>query len=183
MNSERGKKTSQAEQQRINMEMNGQIAAINKAQAVIEFEMDGTVITANDNFLNALGYTLPEIKGKHHSMFVDEAYKQSAAYKEFWAKLNRGEYDAAQYKRIGKGGKECWIQASYNPILDLNGKPFKVVKFATDVTALRETMSEIARHSQSLSASSQQLTGISQQMAANAEETATQATVVAAASD
>src|ERR1700757_4953117 len=134
MNSERGKKTSQAEQQRINMEMNGQIAAINKAQAVIEFEMDGTVITANDNFLNALGYTLPEIKGKHHSMFVDEAYKQSAAYKEFWAKLNRGEYDAAEYKRIGKGGREVWIQASYNPILDLNGKPFKVVKYATDFT-------------------------------------------------
>ncbi|MFZ0734536.1 MAG: PAS domain S-box protein [Candidatus Sulfotelmatobacter sp.] len=112
----------------------GQIAAIGKAQAVIEFNMDGTVITANDNFLNALGYTLAEVKGKHHSMFVDEAYKQSAAYKEFWAKLNRGEYDAAEYKRIGKGGKEVWIQASYNPILDLDGKPFKVVKYATDVT-------------------------------------------------
>src|SRR5579872_3387003 len=112
----------------------GQIAAINKAQAVIEFNMDGVVISANDNFLNALGYTLAEVKGKHHSMFVDEAYKQSAAYKEFWAKLNRGEYDAAEYKRIGKGGKEVWIQASYNPILDLEGKPFKVVKYATDVT-------------------------------------------------
>jgi methyl-accepting chemotaxis protein len=112
----------------------GQIAAIGKAQAVIEFHMDGTIITANDNFLNALGYTLEEIKGKHHSMFVDEAYKQSPAYKEFWAKLNRGEYDAAEYKRIGKGGKEVWIQASYNPILDLDGKPFKVVKYATDVT-------------------------------------------------
>jgi methyl-accepting chemotaxis protein len=112
----------------------GQITAIGKAQAVIEFNMDGTIITANDNFLNALGYTLDEVKGKHHSMFVDEAYKQSPAYKEFWAKLNRGEYDAAEYKRIGKGGKEVWIQASYNPILDLDGKPFKVVKYATDVT-------------------------------------------------
>jgi methyl-accepting chemotaxis protein len=112
----------------------GQITAIGKAQAVIEFNMDGTIITANDNFLNALGYTLDEIKGKHHSTFVDEAYKQSPAYKEFWAKLNRGEYDAAEYKRIGKGGKEVWIQASYNPILDLDGKPFKVVKYATDVT-------------------------------------------------
>ena len=112
----------------------GQIAAIGKSQAVIEFHMDGTVITANDNFLKALGYTLEEIKGKHHSMFVDEAYKQSSAYKEFWAKLNRGEYDAAEYKRLGKGGKEVWIQASYNPILDLNGRPFKVVKYATDVT-------------------------------------------------
>lgn len=112
----------------------GQIAAIGKAQAVIQFNMDGTILTANDNFLNALGYTLDEIKGKHHSMFVDEAYKQSPAYKEFWAKLNRGEYDAAEYKRIGKGGKEVWIQASYNPIFDLDGKPFKVVKYATDVT-------------------------------------------------
>jgi methyl-accepting chemotaxis protein len=112
----------------------GQIAAIGKAQAVIEFNMDGTIIVANDNFLNALGYTLDEIKGKHHSMFVDEAYKQSPAYKEFWAKLNRGEYDAAEYKRIGKGGREVWIQASYNPILNLDGKPFKVVKYATDIT-------------------------------------------------
>jgi methyl-accepting chemotaxis protein len=118
----------------ITADYQGQIAAISKAQAVIEFNMDGTVIHANGNFLNALGYTLDEIKGKHHSLFVDEAYKQSPAYKEFWAKLNRGEYDAAEYKRIGKGGREVWIQASYNPILDLDGKPFKVVKYATDVT-------------------------------------------------
>ena len=97
--------------------------------------MDGTIVTANDNFLKALGYTLEEIKGRHHSMFVDEAYRQSAEYREFWAKLNRGEYQAAEYKRLGKGGKEVWIQASYNPILDRRGKPFKVVKFATDVTA------------------------------------------------
>jgi methyl-accepting chemotaxis protein len=116
------------------LDAQGQVAAISKAQAVIEFNMDGTVITANDNFLKALGYSLDEIKGRHHSMFVDEAYRQSAAYKEFWAKLNRGEYDAAEYKRIGKGGREVWIQASYNPILDLDGKPFKVVKYATDVT-------------------------------------------------
>src|SRR3954447_9145072 len=118
-----------------NADLRGQIAAIAKAQAVIEFNMDGTVLAANDNFLKALGYTLDEIKAKHHSMFVDEAYKQSPGYKEFWAKLNRGEYDAAEYKRIGKGGREVWIQASYNPIFDLNRKPFKVGKYATDVTA------------------------------------------------
>jgi methyl-accepting chemotaxis protein len=112
----------------------GQVAAIRKSQAVIEFGMDGTVLDANDNFLKALGYTLDEIKGRHHSMFVDEAYRQSFDYKEFWTRLNRGEYQAAEYKRIGKGGKEVWIQASYNPIMDLNGRPFKVVKFATDVT-------------------------------------------------
>ena len=112
----------------------GQIAAISKAQAVIEFQMNGTILTANDNFLNVVGYTLDEIKGKHHSIFVDDAYKQSPAYKEFWAKLNRGEFDSGEYKRIGKGGREVWLQATYNPILDLDGKPLKVVKYATDVT-------------------------------------------------
>jgi methyl-accepting chemotaxis protein len=112
----------------------GQIAAINKAQAVIEFDLNGTIRTANANFLNALGYTLDEIKGKHHSLFVTPTYRESAEYRDFWAKLSRGEYDAAQYLRIGKGGREVWIQASYNPIFDANGKPFKVVKYATDVT-------------------------------------------------
>src|SRR5204862_129695 len=117
------------------MEDAGQIAAIGRAQAVIAFEMDGTIVTANENFLKALGYTLAEIQGKHHSMFVEQAERGSAAYREFWAKLNRGENQSAEYKRIGKNGKEVWIQASYNPILDLNGKPFKVVKYATDTTA------------------------------------------------
>ena len=123
-----------------NADYEGQIAAIGKSQAVIQFNMDGTVIDANENFLNALGYTIDEIRGRHHSMFVDAGDKNSTAYRAFWEALNRGEYQAAEYKRIGKGGKEVWIQASYNPILDLGGKPFKVVKFATDVTArkLRE---------------------------------------------
>ena len=118
-----------------NADYEGQIAAIGKAQAVIEFTLDGKVINANSNFLNVLGYTLDEIKGHHHSMFVEPSYRQSPEYRLFWEKLGRGEYDAAQYKRIGKGGTEVWIQASYNPILDANGKPFKVVKYATDVTA------------------------------------------------
>ena len=113
----------------------GQIAAIGKSQAVIEFNMDGTIIGANQNFLKTVGYALEEIRGKHHSMFVDPSERDGAAYREFWAALNRGEYQAAEYKRIGKGAKEVWIQASYNPILDLNGKPFKVVKYATDTTA------------------------------------------------
>jgi methyl-accepting chemotaxis protein len=118
-----------------NADFEGQIAAVGKAQAVIEFSLDGKVVTANDNFLNALGYSLAEIKGQHHSMFVDPAFRDSAEYRMFWAKLGRGEYDAGEYKRIGKGGREVWIQASYNPIMDMNGKPFKVVKYATDVTA------------------------------------------------
>ena len=113
----------------------GMINAINKAQAVIEFSLDGVVQDANENFLKALGYRLDEIKGKHHSLFIEPSYRQSPEYRMFWEKLGRGEYDAAQYKRIGKGGTEIWIQASYNPILDANGKPFKVVKYATDITA------------------------------------------------
>ncbi len=115
-------------------ELEAMLQAIGKSQAVIEFKLDGTILTANENFLRTMGYTLPEIQGKHHSMFVEPGYRDSAEYREFWAKLGRGEYQAAEYKRIGKGGKEVWIQASYNPILDRSGKPFKVVKFATDIT-------------------------------------------------
>ncbi|MBF0392163.1 MAG: PAS domain-containing methyl-accepting chemotaxis protein [Alphaproteobacteria bacterium] len=122
-------------------DVQGQLDAINKAQAVIHFNLDGTIIMANQNFLNALGYTLDEIKGKHHSLFVEPAQRSGEDYRRFWAALNAGQFQAAEYKRIGKGGKEVWIQASYNPILDMNGKPFKVVKFATDITAqVRERM-------------------------------------------
>jgi methyl-accepting chemotaxis protein len=126
------------------MEDAGQIAAIARAQAVIAFEMDGTIVTANENFLNAMGYTLAEIQGKHHSMFVEQAERGSAAYREFWAKLNRGENQSAEYKRIGKGGKEVWILASYNPVLDEKGKPFRVVKFATDVTKEKLSTADLA---------------------------------------
>ena len=111
-----------------------QLSAIGRAQAVIEFNLDGTIITANDNFCKAMGYGLDEIKGRHHRMFVDPTYAQSRDYEEFWARLRRGEGMAAEYKRFGKGGREVWIQASYNPIFDLNGKPYKVVKYATDAT-------------------------------------------------
>ena len=117
-----------------NADLAGQIEAIGKSQAVIEFNMDGTIITANDNFLKTVGYVLSEITGKHHSMFVEPSERDGAGYREFWASLNRGQYQAGEYKRIGKGGREVYIQASYNPIHDLNGKPFKVVKYATDTT-------------------------------------------------
>ena len=117
-----------------NADLAGQIEAIGKSQAVIEFNLDGTILNANDNFLHALGYSLGEIKGKHHSIFVEPADRDGAVYRAFWAALNRGEFQAGEFKRVGKGGKEVWIQASYNPILDLNGKPFKVVKYASDIT-------------------------------------------------
>ncbi|HZR86351.1 MAG TPA: PAS domain-containing methyl-accepting chemotaxis protein [Bradyrhizobium sp.] len=127
-----------------NHELGAIVDAAGRSQAMIEFNMDGSIITANENFLRTVGYSLAEISGKHHSMFVEPAYRDSAAYREFWAKLNRGEYDAAEYKRIGKGGKEVWILASYNPILDSNGKPYKVVKFATDVTETKLRNADLA---------------------------------------
>ena len=126
-----------------NADYRGQVSAISKSQAVIEFQMDGTIVTANDNFLNTMGYSLSEVKGKHHSIFVDDSYARSGEYREFWAKLNRGEYQAAEYKRLGKGGREVWIQASYNPILDLSGKPFKVVKYATDITPQKQAENRV----------------------------------------
>src|SRR6056297_3363583 len=116
-------------------DFSGKLAAISKSQAVIEFDLDGTVLTANENFLDTLGYRLNEVQGQHHSNFVDEQTRQSAEYKEFWEQLRRGEFVAGEFLRIGKGGREIWIQASYNPILDANGRPQKVVKYASDITA------------------------------------------------
>jgi methyl-accepting chemotaxis protein len=121
-------------QKRQSADFEGQLSAIDKAQAVIEFSLDGRILRANDNFLAAVGYGSEEIRGQHHGIFVEAAHRQSAEYRMFWDKLGRGEYDAGQYKRIAKGGREIWLQASYNPILDTNGKPFKVVKYATDIT-------------------------------------------------
>ncbi|WP_039527794.1 methyl-accepting chemotaxis protein [Xanthomonas arboricola] len=112
----------------------GRIDAIDKVMAVIEFSLDGTVLDANENFLAVMGYRLDEIRGKHHGMFVDAQTRQSAAYRAFWDKLGRGAFDAGRYKRLNKDGSEVWIQASYNPVLDEHGRPYKVVKYATDVT-------------------------------------------------
>jgi methyl-accepting chemotaxis protein len=123
--------TTQMEEQ---AELKGQVEAIGKSQAVISFDLDGNILDANANFLAAVGYSLPEIRGKHHSMFVEPGMRTSPEYLEFWRRLKKGEFQAAQYKRIGKGGREIWIEASYNPILDASGRPYKVVKYATDVT-------------------------------------------------
>ena len=105
-------------------------AAISKAQAVTELGLDGTIITANENFLNILGYSLAEVRGKHHSMFVEADERSGAAYREFWARLNRGEPQSAEYKQIGKDGKVVWVQATYNPVLNSKGKPTKVILHA-----------------------------------------------------
>jgi len=116
----------------------GQIDAISRSQAVIEFELDGTIVTANENFCNAMGYSLEEIKGKHHSMFAEPGFAETSEYKQLWADLREGKYASGAFKRIGKGGKDIWISATYNPILDANGKPYKVVKFAQDITQAKE---------------------------------------------
>ncbi len=113
----------------------GQLAAIGRSQAVIEFDLKGNILVANENFCATVGYRLDEIKGRHHSMFVEPAYRDSSEYRAFWERLGSGQFDAGQYKRVGQGGREIWIQASYNPIFDMNGRPFKVVKYATDITA------------------------------------------------
>ncbi|MFD2205565.1 methyl-accepting chemotaxis protein [Kiloniella antarctica] len=117
-----------------NADYRGQIDAVNKSQAVISFKLDGTIIEANENFLGAVGYELAEVQGKHHRIFVEPDYAKTSEYQLFWDNLRQGKYQAAEYKRIGKGGKEVWIQASYNPIFDPSGKPFKIVKYATDIT-------------------------------------------------
>ncbi|MCU6619459.1 methyl-accepting chemotaxis protein [Achromobacter mucicolens] len=126
--------TDITEQQHRQADSEGQLEAISKVQAIIEFELDGTIVRANDLFLNAVGYRADEVLGRHHSMFVPADEARSTAYKDFWRRLRNGEHDTGQYMRLGKGGRQVWIEASYNPIFDAQGRPFKVVKFATDIT-------------------------------------------------
>ena len=126
--------TDITEQQHRQADSEGQLEAISKVQAIIEFEPDGTIVRANDLFLNAVGYRADEVLGRHHSMFVPADEARSTAYKDFWRRLRNGEHDTGQYMRLGKGGRQVWIEASYNPIFDAQGRPFKVVKFATDIT-------------------------------------------------
>lgn len=116
-------------------ETKGKIDAIGLSQAVIEFDMQGNILSANPNFLRTMGYTMAEIRGQHHSMFCEPGLVQSQAYRDFWADLGEGKFQSARYRRIGKHGAEVWIQATYNPILDVDGNPYKVVKYATDITA------------------------------------------------
>ena len=143
--------TDVTEEKLRNADAQGQIEAIGKSLAVIEFDMDGKILRANDHFLNTMGFRADEIIGKHHSLFVEPNYAKSAEYRDFWRRLNEGKYDSAEYKRLGKNGKEVWIQASYNPILDLNGRPFKVVKYATDITQQKQASLQLMRAVESLS--------------------------------
>ena len=172
-------------------DLKGQVEAINKSQAVVEFEVDGTIVSANDAFLKTVGYTLNEIRGKHHSMFVPPADAQTEGYKSFWGKLSRGEFQTGQYRRLGKGGKEIWLEASYNPIFDLNNKPFKVVKYATDLTKRKQENAHLADQFErtvktlvdSVSASSAEMQRDAETLAAAAEQTNQQSVAVATATD
>ena len=175
---------------RIDAEHSGRITAITKSMAVVEFELDGKIVTANENFLKAIGYSLDEIKGRYHSLFVEEAYSRSSEYKEFWTKLGNGEHQIGEYRRLGRNGREIWIQGSYNPILDENGRPIRIVKYATEVTAqvrmrkqLETLVCNVAENSQSLASASEELASVSHQMASSSEETRAQANVVSSAAE
>ena len=147
----------------------GQIQAIGKSQAIIEFDMNGIILNANENFLKAIDYSLDEIKGKHHSMFCEESYKNSNEYKDFWEKLNNAEFQSGEFLRIGKDGKKVYIQATYNPIIDIDNKPFKVVKYATEITARKNTMFSIQKNIEKLNKSLNHLSGASNSMSIDAE--------------
>lgn len=162
--------TDVTEQKMNNAYFSSQIDAIGKSQAVIEFEMDGQIVNANDNFLNAVGYRLDEIRGQHHRIFVDPQFANSGEYAAFWEKLQRGEYAAAEYQRFGKDGREIWIQASYNPIMDVNGRPFRVVKYATDITAQVKARREAGERSAETSMNIEAVAGATEQMLASVQE-------------
>ena len=142
--------TDVTEQTRRAADHAAQVAAIGRVQGVIAFDLEGTILSANENFLSVLGYALEEIVGQHHSMLCDPGYARSAEYQEFWRKLRAGEYVAAEFQRFGKGGREVWIQASYNPILDADGKVVRVVKFATDITERKRSEGIMSALTQSL---------------------------------
>ncbi len=114
------------------------VTALNKSLAVIEFQPTGSIITANANFLSVMGYRREEIQGQHHAIFVADDESKSPEYQQFWQRLRNGEFISDEFKRFGKGGKEIWIQATYNPIIDGNGNVIKVIKFATDISAQKE---------------------------------------------
>ncbi len=163
-----------------------ELLALSKTQAVIYFNLDGTVVEANENFLKTMGYALEDIKGRHHSIFCDPSYTSTAEYRDFWVKLSNGQFTLGQFSRLTKTGKQVWIQASYNPIYDLSGKVFKIVKYATDITkekleslTLIATLGETASH---LAAASEELTATATQLSANAKSTTDQSNNAAMAS-
>ncbi len=158
--------------------------ALSKAQATIEFSLDGMIVVANDNFLKTLGYSLDEVKGKHHSMFCDQKFVDSPAYRDFWSKLNRGEFQSGEFLRITKSKQEVWIQASYNPVYDTTGKVTRVVKFATDITrqkkASLELLKALEETANQLAAAAEELSATATQLSKNSETTSSQSNTASA---
>lgn len=143
--------TDITEQKLAAIDASGKMNALSRSQAVIEFTTTGEILSANENFLNAMGYRLEEIRGQHHRIFCEPSYASSGDYRDFWAALGRGEFQAGEYLRLGKGNRKVWIQATYNPIYDADGKPVKVVKFATDITDRKAAIGVIKNKLQQLS--------------------------------
>ena len=148
--------------------------AISKVQAVIEFKPDGTILHANDNFLSTVGYGLDEVVGKHHRIFCESEYASSPAYSQFWTNLANGSVDSGEYKRIGKGGKEIWINASYNPVFNPEGQVYKVVKFASDVTKTKSMIRSVEQTANSLGSASNELMATATQLSGVASNTSEQ---------
>jgi methyl-accepting chemotaxis protein len=175
--------TDITETKKRNAEFEGKMEAISRSQAVIEFDMQGNILSANSNFLRTLGYTSQEIVGQHHRMFCGQALVQSAEYRNFWANLAEGKFQSGRFQRIGKHGAEVWIQATYNPILDVNGQAYKVVKYAMDVTdqvqleqTVREKVDGISQVMEELSASIDSISGSSSKSSELALRTQQEAT-------
>lgn len=164
-----------------------ELAALSKTQAVINFNLDGTIIDANDNFLNALEYNLNEIKGRHHAMFCDPNYARTTEYSEFWANLRRGKFQSGEFKRISRSGKEVWINAAYNPVFDLSGNVFKIVKYATDITQQKKEWFELLKTlgdtATQLSAAAEELTATATQLSSNSSMTKDEANVASRVSE
>jgi methyl-accepting chemotaxis protein len=176
--------TDITEAKRRSAESRGKLEAISRSQAVIEFDLQGNVQSANVNFLRTLGYTAAEVEGRHHSMFCDPELIQSAEYRNFWSDLSEGKFQSGRFRRVGKHQAEVWIQATYNPILDIDGKPYRVVKFAMDITeqvrreqqitdkvqAISEVLGELSNSITSITDSSQRSNGLAQQTQQEAED-------------
>lgn len=158
--------TMKDHQEQLSREFKSQLDAINRSTAVIEFDLEGHILKANDNFLSVVKYELEEVQGKHHQIFVTEEYAQSDEYKEFWTRLRRGEFFTGQYERVDKNGKKVWIQATYNPIHDEDGNPVKIIKYASDITHQMQQQQEMREYLEEVQAQEEELRQNAEEMQA-----------------
>lgn len=158
------------EVERISTELNNKDRALNRSTAIIEFDLEGNILHANENFLQVVKYVAPEVEGQHHRIFVEEAYARSAAYRQFWEKLGKGEFLVGEFRRLDKYGNEVWLSASYNPVMDQNGRPYKVIKFATDITENKRREEEMRQQAEEIQAQEEELRQNLEEMEATKEE-------------